>query len=330
MVVPKKKAEQIRKKLQEKGALRTDLQIESDAKKVYFPVSQNLDLGFEIVTRHFKEQKPIISDYRDIVDVPAELRQLLPSSFDIIGHVAIVKLPDELLPHAKDIAKAIAKVNKPILTVCLDEGVRGETRTRELKILTGSKDTLTTYKEHGLTFKVDPRTMFFSPRLATERKSVADQVVEGEKVFDMFAGVGPFSILIAKTRSPEMVYACDINENAFQLLTENIKTNKVESKVTALLGNVREVIGQVPNVNRIIMNLPHSAFDFMDIAASRLIENGMIHYYEIIEEDKLEGRIEEIRKRFSLLGRSVKDLKMRTVKSYSPTMRYYALDMVIS
>jgi len=329
ITVPRKKAEQIRKKLAEKGALRTDLQIDSDSKNVYFPVSQHLDLGYEITTRSFKEQKQIVSDYREMLDIPEDLRFFLPSSFDVIGHVAIIKIPDELEEYSKDIAKAILKVSKPIKTVCLDEGVKGETRTRDLKILAGDKDTMTVYKEHGLTFKVDPRTMFFSPRLATERKIVADQVAEGESIFDMFAGVGPFSILIAKTRSPKVVYAADINENAFQLLNENIRTNKVEEIVKPLLGDARDVAPDVPKVSRIIMNLPHSAFEFLDLAAGRLMENGVLHFYDILESSQLESRTEEIDKRLGVFHRNIDEIRTRIVKSYSPSMRYYAMDMVI-
>lgn len=330
VVVPKKKAEQVKKKLMEKSALRTDLQVESDAKNVYFPVSQHLELGFDVVTRAFKELKQVVSDYRDLVELPDELRPFLPSSFDVIGHVAIVKLPDEILPHSKAIGKAIAQANKPVKTVCLDEGVKGETRTRELKILFGSKDTVTTYKEHGLTFKVDPRTMFFSPRLATERKTIADQVTIGERVFDMFAGVGPFSILIAKTRSPEKVFACDINQQAYDLLLENIQMNKVGGIVFPFLGDSREIASQVPVVNRIIMNLPHSAFEFLDVAASKIAEGGTLHYYEIIEQDLLENRVQEIKKRLTELGKPVADIDIRVVKSYSPTMRFYAMDISIT
>src|SRR5512136_2680124 len=113
IVVPKRKAEQVKHKLMEKGALRTDLQVESDAKNVYFPVSQNLDLGDKMINRDFKELKQQAREYRDLVEVPDDLKILLPSSFDVIGHVAIVKLPDELVEYGKAIGKAISTVNKP-------------------------------------------------------------------------------------------------------------------------------------------------------------------------------------------------------------------------
>lgn len=330
IAVPKKKAEQVKRKLMEKSALRTDLLVESDAKHVYFPVSQHLEIGFEVVTRSFREQKQTVSDYRDLIELPDELRAMLPSSFDVIGHVAIIKLSDELIPHGKAIGKAISAVNKPVATVCLDEGVKGETRTRGLKILYGSKETLTTYKEHGLTYKIDPRTMFFSPRLATERKYIAEEVTIGERVLDMFAGVGPFSILIAKTKSPEEVFACDINQQAFDLLTENIQVNKVQGVVFPFLGDAREIAPRLPKVNRIIMNLPHSAFDFLDVATEKIAEEGVIHYYEIMEKDEVENRLVELKNRFSELGRPVNEMNVRVVKSYSASMAYQAVDITVT
>lgn len=330
IIVPRRKAEQVKQRLIEKGALRTDLQVESDAKNVYFPVSKHLDLGFDIAAREFKELRQQVSDYRELIEVPEDLKHLLPASFDVIGHVAIIKLSDDLLEYGKAIGKAIATVNKPVRTVCLDEGVKGETRTRDLKVLYGDKETLTTYKEHGLTFKVDPRTMFFSPRLATERKLVADQVTLGERVFDMFAGVGPFSILIGKTRSPEKVYACDINDQAYALLCENIRLNKIEGIVEAHHGDAREISKKLPPVNRVIMNLPHSAFEYLDVACEKLAEEGVIHYYEIMEQASIDSRLSSLRERLKELDRGIKKMKSRVVKSYSPTMRYMAIDITLS
>lgn len=330
LVVPRKKAEQIRKKLSEKNALRTDLRVVSDSKNVYFPVKKQLDMGYEFVTRSFKEQKQVPSDYRDLLSLPQELQSLLPSSLDIIGHVAIVKLPKELAQYAKMIGKAIAEVNKPVRTVCLDSGIRGEERTRSLKILYGKKDTLTTYREHGLIFRVDPRTMFFTPRLATERKIVADQVTAGETIFDMFAGIGPFSILIAKTRNPERIFASDINEDAFNLLEENIRLNKVNELVVPILSDVRDISNKIQTVDRVIMNLPQSGFEYIDTAIEKLSQPGIIHYYEIIEEDALEERIEDLKKKLLSMGRVVKKIDVRNVKSYSPTLGYFAIDIEIT
>ena len=71
LVVPKMRAEPIRRKLMEKGILRKELQIRSDKKNVYFPISQRIDLGLPIETADFKESEEQVTDYRVLVDIPA-------------------------------------------------------------------------------------------------------------------------------------------------------------------------------------------------------------------------------------------------------------------
>lgn len=326
VVVPKKKAEPARKKLAEKGMLRKDLQIRSDAKNVYFPVSQRVDMGYPIEIADFKEVEEQVKDYRLLVDLPDELRPLLPSSYDTVGSIAVVKMADEVLPYASEIGRAIMATQKAIRTVCIDSGVVEQFRTRNIKIVAGDKTTETIHKEYGLTFRMDLRKVFFSPRLATEREIVARQVKPGEVVIDMFAGIGPFSIMIAKTHAPKVVYAIDVNPEAISYMTENITLNKVRS-IVPVEGDARDKIGSLEPADRIIMNLPHDAHGFIGDALRALKPGGIIHYYEIMEEDQVQKRLDEIADLAVRDGRVAKELARRKVKSYSPTMNFYGFDI---
>jgi len=320
------RAEPIRRKLMEKGILRRELQIRSDKKSVYFPISQRIDLGFPVETAEFKETDEQVTDYRVLVDIPDEFRQLLPSSYDTLGTIAIVKMADEVAPFAKQIGQAIIATQKAIKTVCLDAGVVDQFRTRNVKVVAGEKTTETVHREYGMVFKIDVAKAFFSPRLATERDIVAKQVQTGETVIDMFAGVGPFSIMIARTRRPKVVYAIDVNPDAISLMKENLTLNKVES-VRPILGDAREEIAGLDKADRIIMNLPHQASDFVADAIKALKAGGVIHYYEIIEDSKLGERLDQIANTARSEGRVMKELARRKVKSYSPTMNFYGLDL---
>lgn len=326
VVVPKMRAEPIRRKLMEKGILRKELQIRSDKKSVYFPISQRIDLGFPIETAEFKEAEEQVTDYRVLVDMPDELRPLLPSSYDTLGTIAIVKMADDVSPFAKQIGLAIIATQKSIRTVCQDAGVVDQFRTRSVKVVAGDKTTETMHREYGLVFKIDVAKAFFSPRLATERDVVAKQVKPGEVVIDMFSGVGPFAIMIAKTRQPSVVYAIDVNPDAISLMKENIALNKVAS-VTPILGDARQEIAKLEKADRIIMNLPHQASDFIGDAVKALKPAGIIHYYEILEDPKLAERVDMIANTARVEGRVMKELARRKVKSYSPTMNFYALDL---
>ncbi len=326
LVVPKKKAEPVRRRLLEKGLLRKGLQVRSDARNVYFPVTQRIDLGYAIETADFKELEESVSDYRQLVDVPDEAREFLPSSFDTIGTIAVVKMDERVRPYASEIGKAILATQKSLRTVCLDSGVVEEYRTRNIKVIAGDKTTETVHREYGLSFKVDLARAFFSPRLATEREIVSRQVAAGEVVIDMFAGVGPFSIMIARTRNPKAVYAIDLNPDAIELLRENIRLNKVEH-VHPILGDAKEVVAGLEKADRIIMNLPHSGREFLDAALEGLRPGGTIHYYEIIDDSALQDKVDGIADAARKHGRILKELARRKVKSYSPSMTFYGFDL---
>ncbi|UCE81300.1 MAG: class I SAM-dependent methyltransferase family protein [Methanobacteriota archaeon] len=326
IVVPKKKAEPVRRRLVSKGVLRKGLQIRSDVKHVYLPVSQRLDLGFPIETHEFEETDDHIKDFRVLVDLPDELRRYLPSSYDVLGSIAIVKISDEVLPFANEIGQAIIATQKSIQTVCLDVGVVDEFRTRGVKVVAGTKAMETVHREYGLTFRMDVSKVFFSPRLAAERVIVAEQVEDGETVIDMFAGIGPFSILIAKTRKPETVYAIDSNPDAVKYLEENIQLNKAV-RVEPILGDAREEVAKLGRADRIIMNLPHNAHKFLPEAIRALKPGGVVHFYMIMEEAELESRMNDMRAVAMKEGRVLKPLAQRKVKSYSPSLNFYAFDL---
>lgn len=324
--MPKKKAEPVRRRLMERGILRKDLQIRSDARNVYLPVNQRIDLGYPIESTEFKEAEELVSDYRMLVDVPDELRPFLPSSFDTLGSVAVVKMADEIIPHAKDIGKAILATHKSIRTVCMDSGVVDEFRTRNIKVVAGEKTTETTHKEYGMVFKMDLGRVFFSPRLATERDNVSKQVQPGEVVMDMFAGIGPFSIMIAKSRSPKVVYAIDMNPAAIEFMKENIVLNRVQG-IEPILGDARDEVKKLEKADRIIMNLPHDASNYVPDALGALRPGGIIHYYEIMEDSGVKERLDGIADLARKEGRVMKELARRKVKSYSPTMTFYGFDL---
>ncbi len=326
IVVPKKKAEPVRKRLMEKGVLRKDLQIRSDQKNVYLPVNQRVDLGYPIESADFKEVEQEVTDYRLLVDVPEEVRPQLPSSYDVIGTIAVVKMADDVIKYASEIGRAIIATQKSIRTVCADSGVTDQYRTRDIKVVAGEKATETLHKEYGMTLAVDIAKVFFSPRLATEREMVAKEVSSGEVVIDMFAGVGPFSILIAKTRSPRTVYAIDLNPEAILLLRRNISLNKV-SCVVPIQGDARTEVAKLEKADRIIMNLPHDASQFVREAMRALKPGGVMHYYEITDEPGLVARLGEIADTARSEGRVMREVARRRVKSYSPSMSFYSLEL---
>ena len=99
-----------------------------------------------------------------------------PMSHDQIGDVIIVKVPEPLLNHQKEIGKAMLQQHSNARVVCADNGVKGEFRVRDLTIIShdNSATTRTKVKESGSQFWVDPGFAYYSPRLANERIGTVD------------------------------------------------------------------------------------------------------------------------------------------------------------
>lgn len=266
----------------------------------------------------------MIKSYKDLLrNLDEDEFALLPSSYDTIGDIVIIKIPEQLLSRRYEIGKALYEFlprSKSILRV--SEPTSGAERTREYEILYGSNSTETIHKESGCLIKVDPRKVFFSPRLSYERIRIAKLVHANEIIINMFAGAGPYSILIAKNCPSATVYSIELNPWAHHYMVENVKLNKVEGKVIPILGDAREITGNfIGTADRILMPLPESAYLFLDIAIKALKpEGGFIHYYDNSYEKGLE-RIREI------IGEKAEIESKRVVKSVGPRRYHVVIDI---
>jgi tRNA (guanine37-N1)-methyltransferase len=328
--VPRGEAEYVRKKLLADGLLDLSLRIQRDDDHVLLPVLPGAaaDLPFELVEADLAVRELNETDYRALVDVPEEVRQQLPTSFDVIGDVAIVRLEDDLLPLANEVGKALLKTYPRLRTVTLDRGVKGELRVRDLEVIAGEDKTETVHTEYGIRLLIDPAKVYFNPRLAGERDRIASLVQNGETVVDMFAGVGPFSIMIAKHARPEAVFAMDLNHDAVEYLKMNVQLNKV-STIVPLEGDARQLIFDVPCADRIIMNLPHSARDFFHDALTRLKVGGTIHFYTICEREDIGPILDRLIMEARGMGVRVAVLRQEELKTYSPSMSVFSADLVL-
>lgn len=326
--VPRGEAESTRKKLLERGLLDIGRRIRREGDLVLIPVTSEGagDLGFELTEEELEERAVLETDYRRVARVPPEVAEQLPVSFDIVGDVAILKLEDHLLSYAPEVGRALREVFPRLRTVALDRGVKGELRVRDLEVISGEDRTETMHTEHGLRLMIDPAKVYFNPRLANERRRIASLVQDGERVVDMFAGVGPFAIMIAKYARPEFVIAMDLNHDAVELMKRNIQLNKVTA-VVPLEGDARELLFDVPPADRIIMNLPHSARDFFADALTRLKMGGTMHLYTICERDAIDGIMVGMAAEALGMGVRVGFGRVEELKTYSPSMSVFALDI---
>lgn len=219
----------------------------------------------------------------------------LYSAFDQIGDIIIVRIPESLLSKKKIIGQALLEsVHSARSVFYQSSDVSGDFRTRNLEVIAGEDKTETEYKEHGCRFKVDVEKAFFSPRLSTERKRIADLVQDGEVVINMFGGVGMFSIVAAKTKNCT-VYNIDLNPYASKLCEENIKLNKkMKGKIISINGDAAQVVREQlqDKGDRTLMLLPERSDEFLDSAILATKSGGVIHYYSHQHADKRQNSAE--------------------------------------
>ncbi len=273
---------------------------------------------------------------------------IIPRSYDIIGDIAIIEF-NKFEPTynkknrfvKKEIAKAIIEVNKNVNSVYEKKGeISGKYRLRNLNLLYGDRNSETIYKENKCYFKLDVKNTFFSPRLVYERKRVASSnIKENETIIDLFAGVGPFSIQIAKNHNVE-IYSFDLNPDAYHYLIKNIEFNNLRGKIHAynldvktLLNPVSELGKKLKNsADRIIMNLPEISLHFLDVTCYLMKKTGgIIHYYHFSEKpNPIQKAIEVLSINIAKKNWKIeKILKSKIVKAYSPKSDLIVLDLVI-
>jgi len=319
--VRKNEAEEIRRKLIKEKIMNQNLKVRRDENFVYFPVVRKCDYGEFIEEMEFEEKE---KSYIEIAREEGIEIKSIP--MDIVGDIAIVRLSDELMEKKERIAKFILKMNKNVKAVYLDRGIHDEHRIRKIEFIGGEKKTETMHVEYGIRMLLDISKVYFSPRLATERMRVAKMIEKGSIVIDMFAGIAPFSLIIAKYSKPKKIYAIDKNPYAIEYARKNIEINKMEGIIEVIKGDAKEIVKKLPHADHIIMNLPHKSYEFLPYA----IEKGnIIHYYEIIERGKIEERKKEIVQLCKDMGYNIEIKNVHVVGSYSPAKEKIGMDLFL-
>lgn len=254
------------------------------------------------------------------------------SSFDIIGDIVIIKIPDSMSAKKQLIADAILRKVKPVKSVFMQSSpVQGDFRVRDVEYIAGENRTLTIYKEHNCRFKVDVSKVYFSPRLSTERERIAALVNDGEVIVNMFAGICTFSIIIAKKRKCK-IYSIDVNPDAYSLCAENVKLNKVTESVVPMLGDAKNIITNElkGKADRVLMPLPERAKEYLEYAVMALKEKGIIHYFTHVHSDSRKYALDVCGEELASLMKVKYEMKgARIVREVGPRFYQVVADVMI-
>ena len=366
--VEKEKGEDLKKLLnndfKKLRIINQDYQIEYDGDYILFPIKTLPDeqynelkkalknqLSIEIITKKANSKKKgEKSSLEDILreKLPNDVLNIIPRSYDVIGSIAIVEFDrfSELsqkksTKYKNQVASAIIQLNKGLKSVYEKKSeIKGIYRLREFSILKGPDNPETIHKENKCMFKLDIKETYFSPRLVYERNRIAtSQFNENENIVDLFAGVGPFSIQIAKNH-PVNIHSFDINPAAYKYLEDNIRLNEVNDKITAHnldvknLVDKKNILGETlkNGIDRVIMNLPEKAVNYIDVACFLLKKSGgILHYYLFNDKSSpIEQAIQNLEKKCDEEKYYIaKILSSRKVKGYSPKIDLISLDLCL-
>ncbi len=346
--VPKQKGEKALGLLHAMGVIDPDLQVQKNDRFIFIPLlkkpSKEKLQGFreeiegQIVSRLFHRRKKQSVSLFELLrySLPPDLLEFTPHSMDLIGDIAIIELLPQLDPYKKIIGQAILNSNDHVRTVLKKaSAVEGTFRLRKLEVIAGSRKVETIHKENGCKFSVDPRRAYFSPRLSFEHSRVAHLVNEGEIVVDLFAGIGPFSVQIAKSQPSCTVRAIDINPAAIGYLKKNIRLNRVDKQVVAFCGKAEDLVKERFSyvADRTIMNLPEQSLRFVHTACRSVkATGGIIHYYSFLKGS--ESMMDSVKTAFgnevAAAGREVEEILFsRKVRETAPFEWQVVLDAKI-
>jgi tRNA wybutosine-synthesizing protein 2 len=281
-----------------------------------------------------KFKNKLKKNLRDIL-TEEELR-LLPRGFQSLGEIIIIKLNPALIEKEKIIANKYLELLPRIRSVYINRGkIIGTFRAPEsIQFLDGEDNPIVEHKEHEIIYRFDITKIMFSKGNLKERKFLATLVKKGEVIVDMFAGIGYFSLPIAKHSLVEKIYSIEINPESYKYLVENIKLNHLEEKIQPIKGNCKiEVIKLSKSgikADRVIMGVFPAPKEYINEALSLVKNEGTIFHYEgVVEEEKYMILFDEFQNVAEKKGFNCELKAHRFVKSYGPKLYHVVLDIFV-
>jgi len=263
--------------------------------------------------------KPILTD--------SELA-LLVQSYDVVGDIAVIIVPETLIHRESAIGTAILNSHPNIKVVAKRAGqYSGSYRTIPLQVIAGETRLETIHTEYSLRFKINLETVYFSVRSSTERKRIADLVKRDEQVLVMFSGIAPYPLYIARFSYAVAITGIEINDTAHRYGLENVRINKLSEKISLHLGDVSEVLPQLRNrFDRIVMPLPKTGLRYVEHALDHLNHGGVIHHYVMQQPETVEQAVAEFMHRCARAERNVSKWDLKVCGHTGPNTYRYCID----
>lgn len=281
----------------------------------------------------FKEMLKI--ELKKNEDFPENLLDLLPRGYQELNHIAILNLKPALRKYTSQIAESMHEILPSLIAIWNKSGeIQGKFRQPQgLVHLWGDNNSEIIVTENHVKYKFDFTKIMFAKGNVTERRILPTRIKEGEIVIDMFAGIGYFSLGMARTKKPKKIFCIEWNPEAFNYLCENIQLNHVEEIITPIFGDCKEKIVELKEnyirADRIIMGLLPAPVDAIPAALSIIKDEGAVVVYEGVEEKestKLFDKFSEIANREGFITTII---ERRIVKIYKPHLYHVVIEILV-
>jgi tRNA (guanine37-N1)-methyltransferase len=262
-------------------------------------------------------------------------------AYDNFGNIVLVKFPEKTgIKNKKKFAESILKKQKSVKTVLeKKERIKGRLRKLSTNYIAGEKTKEVLYKENDCVFRFNIDETYFSPRLSNERKEIASKIKKGEIVLVMFAGVAPYSIVIAKKSKAKIVFSNEINRKANEYAELNIKLNKVKDRIELIPGDIRRIANLISHHHHpdhpplkfdvIVMPRPQLKETFLSSAFSLSKKGTKIYYYDFCRTDEINSVAEKIKKEAKMARKKIKILNIKRAGEIAPYKTRLRVDFKI-
>jgi tRNA wybutosine-synthesizing protein 2 len=257
----------------------------------------------------------------------SEAAERVPDRYERLGSVLLLRLPERDRAWFGPIAHAF-RDELGVAAVLRHAGpVHGEERGLPTERLAGEA-TETTVLEHGVRYRFDAARILFSRGNKTERARIGGLVAPGERVVDLFAGIGYFAIPVARAHPSVRVEAVERNPASFAYLDQNLRLNGVSRQVGAQLGDNRTVQLAPGRADRVLLGYLPSSLPWVPQALRLLApRGGWAHLHELADARAPgDAQVEPLTRAVEREGGRLREAAVRRVKNYGPGRVHVVVD----
>lgn len=322
VAVRKEKADSIISYLLHNNIMEKNLKIRQEGDTVYIPVKPEAGSSILNIKTGNYQFGGRMNSWNPYMEILAELGNSginpasVPHKWITYGNSVILKLSGTL-NQRKKIGEAFLRVTGCSAVYEFTGGVKDRDRVPAVSLVSGKGGEIH-HLENGVVYVFDPEKIMFSPGNVNERHRFLRLIKRGDTVLDMFAGIGYFSLQIAKHTDASIVHCVDINALSLDFLRKSAILNGLEQRIETHMGDCRTTI---PQIRADIISMGNfSSIDYIAHGIIRLKGRGGIIAHFLVSTEEIERCSEHIINKVRRLGVrcSVEDL--HRVKSYAPNL----------